>query len=107
MMAEDIEALVYVRIPQFPSSRAMGQAPVASLDEFMARAPADRSQWKVVPTDPRPFPAELKDPQAPGEEPLPSSYALAGYGGFFAFLGLGGLHVRRRRRGAAQSGDLS
>lgn len=107
MMAEDIEALVYVRIPQFPSSRAMGQAPVASLDEFMARAPADRSQWKIVPTDPRPFPVELKDPQAPGEEPLPSSYALAGYSGFFAFLGLGGLHIQRRRRGAAQFGDLA
>lgn len=106
MMAEDIEALVYVRIPQFPSSRAMGQAPVASLDEFMARTPADRAQWKIVPNDPRPFPAELKDPQAPGEELLPSSYALAGYSGFLAFLGVGGLHIRRRRR-ARQSGEAA
>ena len=105
MMAEDIEALVYVRIPQFPSSRAMGQAPVASLDEFMARTPADRAQWKIVPNDPRPFPAELKDPQAPDEGALPSSYAVAGYGGFFAFLGLGGLHLKRRRRHAARLGE--
>ncbi|HLO62141.1 MAG TPA: hypothetical protein VK165_04170 [Azonexus sp.] len=97
MLAEDIEALLYVRIPQFPSSRAMGQAPVASLDEFMARTPEDRSQWKIVPTDPRPFPAELKDPAAPDEEALPSQYALAGYTGFFAFLGLGGMHIKRRR----------
>lgn len=97
MMAEDIEALLYVRIPQFPSSRAMGQAPVASLDEFMARAPADKAQWKIVPNDPRPFPPELKDPAAPAEEVASSQYALAGYGGFFAFLGLGGLHLKRRR----------
>ena len=97
MMAEDIEALLYVRIPQFPSSRAMGQAPVASLDEFMARTPEDRSQWKIVPNDPRPFPAELKDPAAPAEEAPPSQFALVGYGGFFAFLGIGGLHIKRRR----------
>nr|MBL8412686.1 hypothetical protein [Dechloromonas sp.] len=106
MMAEDLEALVFVRIPQFPSSRAMGQAPVASLDEFMARTPADRAQWKIVPNDPRPFPAELKDKGSPAEEMLPSSYALAGYSGFFAFLGLGGLHIRRRRR-ASLLGEMA
>jgi hypothetical protein len=105
MMAEDIEALVYVRIPQFPSSRAMGQAPVASLDEFMARAPADRSQWKIVPTDPRPFPQEMKDPAAPAEEALPSSYAIAGYGGFFAALGLGGWRFKRRRSASVSKGE--
>ena len=98
MLAEDIEAVLWVRIPQFPSSRAMGQAPVASLDEFMARTPADRSQWKVVPTDPRPFPPEFKDAAAPAEEIPPSQYALAGYGGFFALLGgLGGWWMKRRR----------
>ena len=97
MLAEDIEAVVWVRIPQFPSSRAMGQAPVDSLDEFMARTPADRAQWKVVPTDARPFPPELKDAAAPAEEVAPSQYALAGYGGFFALLGLGGWRMKRRR----------
>jgi hypothetical protein len=107
MLAEDIEALLYVRIPQFPSSRAMGQAPVASLDEFMARTPANKADWKIVPTDPRPFPAEMKDPAAPPEETLPSQYALAGYGGFFAFLGLGGLHIKRRRRASANNGEKS
>lgn len=105
MMAEDIEALLYVRIPQFPSSRAMGQAPVASLDEFMARTPEDKSQWKIVPTDPRPFPPEMKDPAAPAEEAPPSQFALAGYGGFFAFLGIGGLHIKRRRRALAKNGE--
>lgn len=107
MLGEDIEALLYVRIPQFPSSRAMGQAPVASLDEFMARTPADKADWKIVPNDERPFPAEMKDPAAPPEEALPSQYALAGYGGFFAFLGLGGLHIKRRRRAQANNGEKS
>ena len=103
MLGEDIEALLYVRIPQFPSSRAMGLAPVASLDEYMARVPEDKAQWKIIPTDPRPFPADLKDPHAPPDDALPSSYALAGYGGFFAFLGLGGWHLKRRRSGSART----
>lgn len=107
MLAEDIEALIYVRIPQFPSSRAMGQAPVASLDEFMARTPANKADWKIVPNDERPFPADMKDPAAPAEEAPPSQYALAGYGGFFAFLGLGGLHIKRRRRAQANNGEKS
>lgn len=107
MLGEDIEALLYVRIPQFPSSRAMGQAPVASLDEFMARTPADKADWKIVPTDERPFPPEMKDPAAPAEEAPPSQYALAGYGGFLAFLGLGGLHIKRRRRARANNGEKS
>ena len=96
-MAEDIEALVYVRIPQFPSSRAMGQAPVASLDEYMARTPEDRSKWKIVPVASRPFPTELKDPQAPNEEWSPSSIALAGYVGFFCMLGVGAWRMKRLR----------
>ncbi|HEX8986620.1 MAG TPA: hypothetical protein VF816_01565 [Rhodocyclaceae bacterium] len=109
-MAEDIEALVYVRIPQFPSSRAMGQAPVASLDEYMARTPADRAQWKIIPVPPRPFPPELKDPAAPREEARASSFALAGYAGFLGVMGVGGwrLNGRRRARGPrAFNGDAN
>jgi len=96
-MASDIEALVYVRIPQFPSSRAMGQAPVASLDEYMARTPADRSKWQIVPVPPRPFPHELRDGENIDEDTPPSGYALAGYAGFLSMLGVGGWKVRRRR----------
>jgi hypothetical protein len=102
MLAEDIEALVYVRLPQFPSSRAFGQAPVASLDEYMARAPEDRSEWKIVPVPPRPFPAELKDAEAPAEEALPSDFALFGYAGFLGMLGVGGWRVKRRRQARNQ-----
>jgi hypothetical protein len=96
MLADDVEALIYVSIPQFPSSRALGQAPVASIDEYMSRVPEDKAQWKIVPVPPRPFPAELKDPDAPAEQSLPSSLALYAYGGFFSVTALG---VWRRRSG--------
>jgi hypothetical protein len=79
MLAEDLDAVLYVRIPQFPSSRAFGQAPVASMDEYMKRAPADRSKWKIVPVAPRPFPAELRDPASAGDPPRASLYALGAY----------------------------
>lgn len=58
-LASHIEALVYVHIPQIPSERAMGQAPVYSFTEYLAQAPADRKDWKIIPTTPRPFPAEF------------------------------------------------
>ena len=61
MLHDDVEAIVFVRIPQIPSSRAMGTFPVASFDEYMARAPKDRKDWKIVPVDARPFPDELRD----------------------------------------------
>lgn len=96
MLADDVEALIYVSIPQFPSSRALGQAPVASIDEYMSRVPEDKSQWKIVPVPPRPFPSELKDPDAPAEQSLPSSLALYAYGGVFGVTALG---VWRRRSG--------
>ncbi len=95
-LAEDLEGLVFIRLPQFPSSRAFGQAPVASIDEYMKRAPEDRAQWKMVPTQPRPFPEEFKDAQSPSAEWLPSTLTLYGYGGFFGLAALG--IVRRRWR---------
>ncbi|MCB4811319.1 hypothetical protein LG204_08320 [Methylovorus menthalis] len=79
--SESIEALVYVQIPQIPSSRAFGQAPVYSFDEYLERAPADRSQWKIVPVEPRPFPDNLKGKAAlelakPSIVPVPVAIAL-------------------------------
>lgn len=94
LLAEDVEALIYVSIPQFPSSRAFGQAPVASIDEYMSRVPEDKAEWKIVPVPPRPFPTELKDPDAPAEQGLPSSLALYAYAGV---LGVSGIGVWRRR----------
>lgn len=80
--ADNVEALIFVRIPQIPSSRAFGQAPVFSFDEYMDRAPADRADWKVVPTTPRPFPESLKEGLALKKStrtliPLPVITALA------------------------------
>jgi hypothetical protein len=60
-LKQDIEAVYFVRIPQIPSSRAFGQAPVYGFDQYMAQAPADRSQWKIVPTTPNPLPDNLKN----------------------------------------------
>lgn len=100
MMADDLEALIYVRIPQFPSSREFGQAPVASIDEYMKRAPEDQAQWKIVPVPPRPFPPELKDPDVPAEESLPSSFALYAYGGIFGISAVGAWRRRSGKRAA-------
>lgn len=71
-LGEDLEALLFVRIPQFPSSRAFGSDPVLSLREYQRRAPANRADWQIVPVAPRPFPAALKDAAAPREQ-RPSS----------------------------------
>lgn len=103
MLAEDIEALVYVRIPQFPSSRAFGQAPVASFDEYMQRVPEDRKDWKIIPVPPRPFPTALKDGDA-GDVPMEaSSIALAAYGGFFGVTAVGLWRRRSKRRDAGRA----
>lgn len=64
MLREDVEAVIFVRIPQTPSSRASGTYPVASIEEYMKRVPEDHSKWKIVPVDPRPFPAEFNDAEA-------------------------------------------
>ena len=61
MLAADLDAIAYVRIPQFPSSRAFGDAPVASIAEYRARIPADPSKAQIVPVPDRPFPAALRD----------------------------------------------
>lgn len=75
-LAEDLEEIIYVHIPQFPSSRAMGLAPVASLDEYIERTPADMSQWKIIPVGARHFPDNLKDKNAPTEPTRPAYYGL-------------------------------
>ncbi len=65
LIAQDIEALYFVRIPQIPSSRAFGLAPVYSFDQYMAQAPADKSQWKIIPTTPNLLPNHLKNGLSP------------------------------------------
>lgn len=61
LLAQEVESITFVRVPQFPSSRAFGREPVASFDEYMARVPEDRKDWKIVPVEPWPFPDALMD----------------------------------------------
>lgn len=80
-MAEQLEAIYFVRIPQFPSSRADGLAPVYSFAQYLQQAPADRSQWQIIPVTPNPLPEPLKErlarqPKAPALLPLPAALLL-------------------------------
>jgi len=80
MLAADVEAVVFLRFPQFPSSRAFGDAPAATPWEFHARVPAEPGAAQIVPVPPRPFPAELRDPDLiPPKRPA-SDYAAAIWG---------------------------
>ncbi len=77
MIAEDLEALLFVRIPQFPSSRAFGDAPVVTPWEYRSRMPKDP---QIVPVPQRPFPASLRDGDLlPPPRPA-SAYAAAIWG---------------------------
>ena len=79
----DIDAVFLVRIPQVPSSRAAGSAPVFSFDEFRARVPAYQAHWKTVPVAPRPYPEALHDPftvVAADPSPVPLPVASIGIG---------------------------
>ena len=101
LLREDVEAIVFVRIPQLPSSREFGSFPVASIDEYMKRVPADKSQWKIVPVDPRPFPSELIEPDTLSDKPMPPwTPAL---GGFVVIAGMLSICVVRKRRARENS----
>lgn len=96
-LREDVEALLYVHIPQIPSSRAMGTYAVASLDEYQQRVPSDRSQWKTVAVPPRPFPSELRVAPAPVETAaIPNPVLALAAGGLLGFGWMGRLLIRWR-----------
>jgi len=95
-LRSDVEAIFLVRIPQIPSSRATGSAPVFSFDEFQSRVPADQADWKIVPVEARPFPDTMRDASSPAEEnPAPVPGPIAGIG---VFTVLAALIVWRRRK---------
>lgn len=60
-LANSIEAVYFIRIPQYPSSRKWGQAPVFSNFEYVKRTPLKESERQIIPVDKRPFPASLRD----------------------------------------------
>ena len=53
---EDLVAILFVRLPQIPSSRAFGVDPAGGVFDYFKRTPLDRSKWKTTPSVPRPFP---------------------------------------------------
>lgn len=96
-LREDVEAVLYVHIPQIPSSRAMGTYAVASLDEYQQRVPSDRSKWKTVAVPPRPFPPELRVAPVPVEAAMIPGSVLALTAGCMAGLvWLGRFLIRKR-----------
>jgi hypothetical protein len=80
LLAEDIEAIVFLRVPQLPSSRAWGDAPIVSVDEYTVRVPSDPALAKVIPVPPRPFPESLRDPDLASPPPLRGQRAIALWG---------------------------
>jgi hypothetical protein len=61
LLAQDIEALVFLRVPQLPSSRAWGDYPVVTTREYTSRVPSDPAEQQIIPVPPRPFPDRLRD----------------------------------------------
>lgn len=92
-LADQLEAIYFVRIPQIPSSREFGLAPVYSFAQYLQQAPADRSQWKVIPVTPNRLPASLKEglarqPQAVSLIPFPAIVCLLSVIGVLVLLGM-------------------
>ncbi len=80
MLAEDLDALAFVRFPQFPSSRAFGDAPAVTTWEYKALIPNDPAMVQIVPVPPRPFPEALRDPDLIPPPWRPSDYAVLVWG---------------------------
>jgi hypothetical protein len=77
MLAQDMDAVAFLRFPQFPSSRAWGDAPAVSTWEYRALIPNDPALVQIVPVPPRPFPPELRDADLIARPWRPSDYAVA------------------------------
>ena len=90
MLAEDIEAIAFVRLPQFPSSRAVGDAPVVTPWEFQSRMPSDPRLKQIIPVPARPFPEVLRDPDLIDGKRRSSHYATAIWG-ILLVVGLAGI----------------
>jgi hypothetical protein len=80
MIAADVEAVVFLRFPQFPSSRAFGDAPAATPGEYHARIPAEPGMAQIIPLPPRPFPRALRDPDLLPPPRRASDYAAIVWG---------------------------
>jgi hypothetical protein len=90
MLAEDVDALTLLRIPQIPSSRAWGDAPAVNMREYRARLPHDRAKMQIVPVPVRPFPERLRDADLQAPPPHPSDRAALVWG-ILLLVGIPGL----------------
>ena len=97
LLAQDLQALAFVRLPQFPSSRAFGNAPAVSTWEYRTLVPSDPAMAQIVPVPPRPFPDELRDPDLQASPWTPSDYATLVWGLVVAALLAWALWRWRRR----------
>lgn len=79
MLAGDLDALVGVRLPQIPSSRAWGTWPAANPREYLNRLPADPADLRVIPVPPRPFPPDLRDPDLLAPPPRASTLPVVAW----------------------------
>lgn len=60
LLANNLDALWLVKIPQIPSSRAQGNAPVFSFQEYLDIAPANRDDWISIELPPQNLPTSLQ-----------------------------------------------
>jgi hypothetical protein len=104
LLAADLDAIAFLRLPQFPSSRAFGAAPAVTTWEYRSRVPDDPALAQIVPVPPRPFPAVLRDDDLLPPSPHPSDIAALVWGAV-SVIGLPwvvlSLWRRWRRRGGA------
>jgi hypothetical protein len=102
MLAEDIDALVLLRFPQFPSTRAWGADAAVSIREIHDRLPRDRRDLKIIPVPPRPFPPTLREPGLRPPPLRPSEIAAYVYAAL-SIVGIPWIAWRlwRRRRNAS------
>lgn len=104
--AEDVEALLYLSVPQLPSSRAWGTYPVVTAWEYRKRYPRDPTQAQIVPVPPRPFPDALRDDDLLPPPRRRSDVAVTIWA-IVSIVGIPWLLWRawRRAKGAAASGS--
>ncbi|MDT8310132.1 MAG: hypothetical protein RQ732_01680 [Methylophaga sp.] len=72
-LAENLDALWLVRIPQIPSSRVSGSAPVFSFEEYLDITPAERDDWVTIDLPLQKLPKSLQttQPNNPSSSLLP------------------------------------
>jgi hypothetical protein len=100
-LARDLDALLFARVPQIPSSRAWGDAPVVTLAEYRSRLPSDPRDFRIVPVPARPFPAALRDSDLL-PPPLQRSDVVAAVWGALLLVGIPGLLRAAWRRWRAR-----